>query len=134
MGCSGTGCCSDCWTASATWSCCKDTGCCSTISTGAPTPRKKWWELVSIRIDATTPMAPPTAAPMTVLCPLLGGTLRLDERHPGGGPVQPGGSVLVMVLFGELATEGPISAPAPAPAAGRENPAIARPLPGSFRA
>ena len=48
--------------------------------------------------DATTPMVPPTAAPMTVLFPGLPGPVTLDVRQPGGGPVHPGGSVLVMVL------------------------------------
>src|ERR1700722_5708453 len=134
MGCSATGCCTDCRTASATWSSFNDSGCCSIISTGEPTSIKKLWEPVSRSSDPTKPMAPPTVAPITVLSPLFGGTVRLDERHPGGGPVHPGGRVLVMVLLFELAAKWPINAPSPAPAAGKAKPAKNLPLPGSFKA
>jgi len=72
--------------------------------------------------------------PMAVLFNRSGGVVRLDERHPGGGPVQPGGRVLVIVLGCELATERPINAPRPSPAAGSAKAPIMRPLPGSLRA
>jgi hypothetical protein len=73
-------------------------------------------------------------APIAVLFAELAGTVRLEERHPGGGPLQPGGSELVMVLGCELATEWPINAPMPSPAAGRVKLPMMRPLPGSFTA
>src|SRR5439155_21641756 len=118
MSCCRAGRSSDCRTAAVTSPCCRDKGCCSTISTGDPTSRKNWRDLVSTTSEATIPMPPPTAAPITVLFPLSAGTVRLDDRHPGGGPPQPGGSVLVIVVPCELATEWPINAPSPAPAAG----------------
>src|SRR5271165_3506157 len=133
IGCSGAGCWADCCTARATSSCGNEIGCCRVISAGEPTSRKKWLEVASSVIEATIPMATPTPAPMAVFRPALPGTVRLELRHPGGGPVHPDGRVLVMVLD-EPPTEWPINAPRPAPAAGRANAPTMRPCPGSFSA
>ena len=103
-------------------------GCCSTISTGEPTSRKKWWEPASISESKPQPPLPTDRGADDGAFSFVGGMLRLDERHPGGGPVQPGGRQLVRVPFCELAAEWPISAPRPDPAAGRANAPIIRGL------
>src|SRR5208283_30470 len=120
-GCAATGCCSDCRTASATSFCCNETGCCSVISTGEPTSRKKLCVLKINAIEATPPMARPTKLPIAVPFKVLPGVVKLDVTQNGGCPVHPGGLVLVSVCGEELATEWPISAPRPRPAAGRAN-------------
>ncbi len=84
--------------------------------------------------EATMPAIAPTPAPIPMAIPGFAGTDTLEERHPGGGPVHPGGKELVSVLGWLLATEWPISAPRPAPAAGNANIPTNRPVPGSFRA
>src|SRR4029077_15436429 len=103
-------------------------------STGEPPSREKLRARRTSASAATPPIGRPTMLPMAELFNVLPGVVRLDERHPGGGPVQPGGRVLVMVLGCELATEWAINAPRPSPAAGRAKAPIMRPLPGSFRA
>jgi hypothetical protein len=45
----------------------------------------------------TAPIPPPTAAPMAMPFPGEPGPVTLEVRQPGGGPVQPGGTLLVMV-------------------------------------
>jgi len=56
------------------------------------------WELIIITSEITPLTAAPTPAPITVLFAVLPGMVKLDVRHPGGGPVQPAGRVLVIVL------------------------------------
>jgi len=89
------------------------------ISTGDPTSRKKLWVWKSNAKAAMPPMAAPTVAPMMVFFAVLPGAVTLEERQPGGGPLQLGGSVLVMVLGWELAVKCPIKAPDAGAACGK---------------